>query len=281
MEQTLELLDSLALDLAAKFNRYDNIVKYGELGGKWTDGHALNVARADIIAIKEKLGSYVSEKYRCYCEREVPPEVSELYMMRGDEILANAKETLQAICDSEDYDFLVKNSEKLGYELRTQIKLDGTFYEVERLSKLISNNRLEVLRKYEDKEIWLRKFKVCHDEFLAALEEQNDLETEDKTTEPEIVTVTTVQQGLFPGMETLISKEEYVKNPYEELHSKLLRYGVVLADACFTGENNVRIRLIEYDQERYVDCLKDGNVTDISKVSKLLTFNYQVGKEIE
>ena len=278
MKQTLEQLEAVALELAALFNRYDNILKYGEIGGVWTDGHALNVTRGRIISEKAKLGSYVSERYRDYCEREVPKEVSELFMLRGDEILANAKGTLQAICESEDFDYLVRNSEKLGFEQRTEIKLDGTLYMVKMLSKLISDNKVERLRKYEDKEKYLRELKICRNKFMAALEEQNDFEPEEKKEEPETVTVTATQQGLFPGMETLVSKEEYFKNPYEELHKELLHYGKILADACFTGENNVRIRLVEYGQERYIDCVKDGAVTDISKVNQLLSFNYQIEK---
>ncbi len=275
MSDILKQLEADSLQLAALFMKYDRIAEKGSTSPIWTDGHELNVIRDQIIAVKEKIGDYVSERFRAYSEREVPSFVSELYMVHGDEILENAKETLKVFREDENYQYLVKNSAKVSIEQRTKLKIDANIYEPVVLEKLIKRDRLIKLKRYMYREKYLNEFLVCRKKLESLLEELEDLKPPEPEKPKKVVTEFR-QATIFPDVpDELVCVEEKELDEKEDMHKNLLRYGRIIADVSWIGEKNVRIRIFLYQDEKYLDYMKDGAVLDIQRLDELETFQFQ------
>lgn len=275
MSDPLKQLEADSLQLAALFMKWDRVAEAGSTSTIWTDGHELNVIRNQIIDAKKKVGSYISTSFRECATREIPPQMSELYMVHADEIMANAKETLEVFRENADYQYLVKNSGRIDVEQRTKLKLNSAIYQPVTLEKLIKRDRLIKLKQYMYREKYLNEFQVCRKKLECLLEELKEMKPPEPK-EPRKVVTEYHQTNIFPDApDELVCAEEQELDEKEDMHKNLVRYGHILADASWTGEVNVRVRIFLYQNEKYLDYMKDGIVFDVQRVDELETLQFQ------
>lgn len=88
--------EELILELEERFHRYDEVFENGCNDPFYSDGISLNLIRNHIIYIKRKMEeSLTTEEYPDVYYRKTPEEVSYDFMVKPDEIRAEAKETLK------------------------------------------------------------------------------------------------------------------------------------------------------------------------------------------
>lgn len=276
MSDVLKQLEADFLQLAACFMQWDRVAEEGSCSTIWTDGHELNVIREKIIIYKQKVGSYISQSLREYAEREIPPKMSELYMIHAEQTTAQAVELFEIFQNNGDYQYLVKNSSKVDEEQREKLDINTHIYVPIRLEKAIKRDDLVKQKNilYQQQK-YLNDFSVCRKKLECLLEELEDMRSPEPKPPQKVVTEYH-QTNIFPDVpDELVCVEEQELDEKEDLHKKLIRYGHILADASWLGEVNVRVRIFLYQDEKYLDYIKDGIVFDVQRLDDLETFQFQ------
>lgn len=114
-----ELL-TLTRELTRSFERWEYIKEYGCSDPFWGDGVNMNLVRNHIISYKRQINEILREEhenslfstpYPDVYYRETPPEVSNKYMAREDEIRARAAEQMALYEQNPDYLYIRDNCE--------------------------------------------------------------------------------------------------------------------------------------------------------------------------
>jgi hypothetical protein len=152
--------------------RWEHLYTQGGSDPFWADGGNLNLVRNHIIyerRILEGLG-YFPEIYG----REIPPEVDPDYMARADEIKRNAKEVLESYQSSENYQYLLKNADKIRRKIDNPV-IGNVMGYVRGLEVAIDSGDIIVMRRHEKgKDSYLSSLKRARDIAEITLEEPQE-----------------------------------------------------------------------------------------------------------
>ncbi len=165
-----ETKESILLEIEVLFMEWDRVRKNGSCSLIWTDGRELNYIREKIIKEKIKL----SEE-DLMDVRETPPRMSELYMIRAQEIEAEAKVVLEELENNEDYLYLLVNKRRLPEEYREQIGVDGLLEKVMILKNAIRHHKYIKMKGYIDNQSDILSFFNCRKQMESLLKELEEL----------------------------------------------------------------------------------------------------------
>lgn len=140
-------------NLIQEHAEWKNLYKYGGQDPFWPDGCNLNLIRNHIIHYRkrmEEIGYYPESYYW-----DVPREVDDNYMTRTEEIRKAAGETLEAMVQNENYQFLMKCAGRLTEKQKKSISVKNIIGYQEKLDKAIQEDDLVTMRRYRNKkDIW-------------------------------------------------------------------------------------------------------------------------------
>ena len=165
-----ETKESILLEIEVLFIEWDRIKRNGSNSPIWTDGRELNFIREKIIREKEKLSE---EDLRGV--RETPPRMSELYMVRAQEIEKEAKAVLEELENNEDYLYLLVNRRRLPEEYREKIGVDGLLERVMILRNAIRHHKYVKMKGYIDNPSNTLSFLNCRKQMESLLKELEEL----------------------------------------------------------------------------------------------------------
>lgn len=149
-------------NLIQEHAEWKNLYKYGGQDPFWPDGCNLNLIRNHIIHYRKQLEEigYYPESYYW----DVPREVDDNYMARTEEIRKAAGETLEAMVQNENYQFLMKCAGRLTEKQKKSISVKNIIGYQEKLDKAIQEDDLVTMRRYRNKKGYMEAFKKCREE---------------------------------------------------------------------------------------------------------------------
>jgi hypothetical protein len=147
--------------LQESINHWQYLYQFGGHDPFWSDGCNLNLVRNHISRYKEQIEElYPNGDYPEAYYQDTPPEVSNDYMARTEEIKENA-ENILAVCKKDpNYNELLFTVLKLNAKIQEQTSINNVIWYVKGLEKAILQNDLISMRR-ANAESYISAFKDC------------------------------------------------------------------------------------------------------------------------
>lgn len=184
MVSVYEQLDSKIEELAALFIGWNHVKEHGSASPVWTDGQDLNFIRGKMERLEKEIKSLAAEHHVEVRLEELPPRVSDGYMLRAGKIKERALEVFEE-CYSEDYFFILKHARTLDEGQQEETGAAALFAEMREFALALERDNVVKLKKYGDNRRLLRKILDCKKKVEELLEEPQDLELPKEQQEPE------------------------------------------------------------------------------------------------
>lgn len=142
-EKEIELLKELQKD----FERWDTVNRDGAMDPNWEDGVNLNLIRNHIIFDKRKMDESFGDKEKppLYF-RPTPEEVDHKYMVKKDEIIAQAKITHQVLSELFEAKELLKADNYLTVREQQHLGIEITINRLQGLGEAIEEGDVLTMR---------------------------------------------------------------------------------------------------------------------------------------
>ncbi len=167
-------------ELVERYNRWQDLYKNGCFDPNYCDGVNLNLVRNHIQFAKRKIEKLVEEHKELsfpaeYEKIEIPQEVSNDYMANPEKIIREAKETLSAMEEDENYKYLLSIKDDLTDKEKEKICFSTVISYRRWLKDAIERNDLVYMRLYREatREMKLNSFKECVERVKNCLENRN------------------------------------------------------------------------------------------------------------
>lgn len=175
-----EQMQEAVAELVERHNRWQNLYENGGSDPSWSDGVNLNLVRNHIHFTKRKIEKLVEEHKELffpaeYEKIEIPQEVSNDYMANPEKIIREAKETLSAMEEDENYKYLLSVKDDLTDKEKEKIHFSTVISYGKWLKDAIEKNDLVYMRLYRknNREMRLNSFKECVERVKNCLENRN------------------------------------------------------------------------------------------------------------
>lgn len=175
-----EQMQEAVAELVERHNRWQNLYENGGSDPSWSDGVNLNLVRNHIHFTKRKIEKLVEEHKELsfpaeYEKIEIPQEVSNDYMANPEKIIGEAKETLSAMEEDENYKYLLSVKDDLTDKEKEKIHFSTVISYGKWLKDAIEKNDLVYMRLYrkDSREMRLNSFKECVERVKNCLENRN------------------------------------------------------------------------------------------------------------
>ncbi|OLN30101.1 hypothetical protein DSOL_3233 [Desulfosporosinus metallidurans] len=154
--------ESSEAELQKSFDQWDALYEFGGHDPFWPDGVNLNLVRNHILYYKKQIEeSCEPENYPAIYHRESPPEVSQDYMARADEIRENAKHSLALYKQDENYCFLLTRVDRIDPKEAKRLCVRNVINYTKSLEAAIASDDLVTMRRHENSERYLPSFEQC------------------------------------------------------------------------------------------------------------------------
>lgn len=175
-----EQMQETVAELVERYNRWQDLYKNGCFDPSYCDGVNLNLVRNHIHFAKRNIEKLVEEHKELsfpaeYEKIEIPQEVSNDYMANPEKIIREAKETLSAMEEDENYKYLLSIKDDLTDKEKEKIYFSTVISCIKWLKDAIERNDLVYMRLYREatREIKLNSFKECVERVKNCLENRN------------------------------------------------------------------------------------------------------------
>lgn len=175
-----EQMQETVAELVERYNRWQNLYKNGCFDPSYCDGVNLNLVRNHIQFAKRKIEKLVEEHKELsfpaeYEKIEIPQEVSNDYMANPEKIIREAKETLSAMEEDENYKYLLSIKDDLTDKEKEKICFSTVISYRKWLKDAIERNDFVYMRLYREatREMKLNSFKECVERVKNCLENRN------------------------------------------------------------------------------------------------------------
>lgn len=175
-----EQMQEAVAELVERYNRWQDLYKNGCFDPSYCDGVNLNLVRNHIHFAKRKIEKLVEEHKELsfpaeYEKIEIPQEVSNDYMANPEKIIREAKETLSAMEEDENYKYLLSIKDDLTDKEKEKICFSTVISYRRWLKDAIERNDLVYMRLYREatREMKLNSFKECVERVKNCLENRN------------------------------------------------------------------------------------------------------------
>lgn len=175
-----EQMQETVAELVERYNRWQDLYKNGCFDPNYCDGMNLNLVRNHIQFAKRKIEKLVEEHKELsfpaeYEKIEIPQEVSNDYMANPEKIIREAKETLSAMEEDENYKYLLSIKDDLTDKEKEKICFSTVISYRKWLKDAIERNDLVYMRLYREatREMKLNSFKECVERVKNCLENRN------------------------------------------------------------------------------------------------------------
>lgn len=175
-----EQMQETVAELVERYNRWQDLYKNGCFDPSYCDGVNLNLVRNHIQFAKRKIEKLVEEHKELsfpaeYEKIEIPQEVSNDYMANPEKIIREAKETLSAMEEDENYKYLLSIKDDLTDKEKEKICFSTVISYRRWLKDAIERNDLIYMRLYREatREMKLNSFKECVERVKNCLENRN------------------------------------------------------------------------------------------------------------
>lgn len=175
-----EQMQEAVAELVERYNRWQDLYKNGCFDPNYCDGVNLNFVRNHIHFAKRKIEKLVEEHKELsfpeeYEKIEIPQEVSNDYMANPEKIIREAKETLSAMEEDENYKYLLSVKDDLTDKEKEKIYFSTVISYRKWLKDAIERNDLVYMRLYREatREMKLNSFKECVERVKNCLENRN------------------------------------------------------------------------------------------------------------
>ena len=175
-----EQMQETVAELVERYNRWQDLYKNGCFDPSYCDGVNLNLVRNHIQFAKRKIEKLVEEHKELsfpaeYEKIEIPQEVSNDYMANPEKIIREAKETLSAMEEDENYKYLLSIKDDLTDKEKEKICFSTVISCRRWLKDAIERNDFVYMRLYREakREMKLNSFKECVERVKNCLENRN------------------------------------------------------------------------------------------------------------
>ena len=175
-----EQMQEAVAELVERYNRWQDLYKNGCFDPSYCDGVNLNLVRNHIQFAKRKIEKLVEEHKELsfpaeYEKIEIPQEVSNDYMANPEKIIREAKETLSAMEEDENYKYLLSIKDDLTDKEKEKICFSTVISCRRWLKDAIERNDFVYMRLYRKakREMKLNSFKECVERVKNCLENRN------------------------------------------------------------------------------------------------------------
>lgn len=175
-----EQMQETVAELVERYNRWQDLYKNGCFDPNYCDGVNLNLVRNHIQFAKRKIEKLVEEHKELsfpaeYEKIETPQEVSNDYMANPEKIIREAKETLSAMEEDENYKYLLSIKDDLTDKEKEKICFSTVISYIKWLKDAIERNDFVYMRLYREatREMKLNSFKECVERVKNCLENRN------------------------------------------------------------------------------------------------------------
>ena len=175
-----EQMQETVAELVERYNRWQDLYKNGCFDPSYCDGVNLNLVRNHIQFAKRKIEKLVEEHKELsfpaeYEKIEIPQEVSNNYMANPEKIIREAKETLSAMEEDENYKYLLSIKDDLTDKEKEKICFSTVISCRRWLKDAIERNDFVYMRLYREakREMKLNSFKECVERVKNCLENRN------------------------------------------------------------------------------------------------------------
>jgi hypothetical protein len=175
-----EQMQEAVAELVERYNRWQDLYKNGCFDPNYCDGVNLNFVRNHIHFAKRKIEKLVEEHKELsfpeeYEKIEIPQEVSNDYMANPEKIIREAKETLSAMEEDENYKYLLSVKDDLTDKEKEKIYFSTVISYRKWLKDAIERNDLVYMKLYREatRKMKLNSFKECVERVKNCLENRN------------------------------------------------------------------------------------------------------------
>lgn len=176
MEFINEQLDSKIEEFTALFMYWNYVKEHGSSSPIWTDGQDLNFTRGEMERLEKEIKS-LAEKYKKEVRlEELPPRVSDGYMLKAGRIKERALEVFEE-CYGEDYMFILKHGGKLNEEQKEETGVAALFARMEDFAAALERDHAVKLKQYGNNKSLLKDISSCKSKLEELLEELKELES--------------------------------------------------------------------------------------------------------
>lgn len=175
-----EQMQETVAELVERYTRWQDLYKNGCFDPSYCDGVNLNLVRNHIQFAKRKIEKLVEKHKELsfpaeYEKIEIPQEVSNDYMANPEKIIREAKETLSAMEEDENYKYLLSIKDDLTDKEKEKICFSTVISYRRWLKDAIERNDLVYMRLYREatREMKLNSFKECVERVKNCLENRN------------------------------------------------------------------------------------------------------------
>lgn len=177
-----EQMQEAVAELVERYNRWQDLYKNGCFDPSYCDGVNLNLVRNHIHFAKRKIEKLVEEHKELsfpaeYEKIEIPQEVSNNYMANPEKIIREAKETLSAMEEDENYKYLLSVKDDLTDKEKEKIYFSTVISYRKWLEDAIERNDLVYMRLYrkDNRGMRLNSFKECVERVKKCLENRSQV----------------------------------------------------------------------------------------------------------
>ena len=156
-------VEQIQAKIDAEFARWEHINAHGCSDPAWADGFNMNLVRNHIIYYYGALDARQSEATQVSLfdeaptpRRPLPPEVSDDYMARPDELLECAQKTLDTMLGSEDYTYLQSLGDMLPDKVANKMHFGSFMAYPQKLQTYLEKRDYPRLRSYQDPKYWTK-----------------------------------------------------------------------------------------------------------------------------
>lgn len=152
----------LGAQIAASIEQWNRLKENGCSDPFWSDGVNMNLVRNHVIFYKKSCEKELAEgDYPPEYSLKTPPEVSNDYMARPDEIRKNAKKALKVYEKDPDYLWLKETASGMNEKQKKETGIMNVVDYPEALSFFIKTDRLVDMRRHENPEKYRESFRRC------------------------------------------------------------------------------------------------------------------------
>lgn len=148
--------------LRESFDRWQFIYEHGSNDPGWPDGTNLNLVRNHVIYYKRQIEETMKpEAYPEIYYRVIPPEVSNDYIAKADDIREKARASLVLYLNDKDYQYLAKRIDGLNPKQEKQLCVRNVLNYAQGLIMAIQKDDLVTMRRHRNPDTYLSSFKSC------------------------------------------------------------------------------------------------------------------------
>ena len=155
--------EQIQAKIDAEFASWEHINAHGCSDPAWADGFNMNLVRNHIIYYYGALDTRQADTVQVSLfdealtqRRPLPPEVSDAFMARPDELLEGAHKTLDAMLGSEDYAYLQSLGDMLPDKVAHKMHFGSFMAYPQKLKAYLDKRDYPRLRSYQDSEYWIK-----------------------------------------------------------------------------------------------------------------------------